>query len=98
VDDLQSFWLEYQATRETGTRDRLTLQYSPLAKFVAGRVGGGAEVTSTVLRALVDAIEEFDGQGRFERFALQYMTGAVEDPTWDQTWEPDPGDIEVPVW
>jgi RNA polymerase sigma factor for flagellar operon FliA len=74
VDDLQSCWAEYRTTRDPSLRDRLTLQYSPLAKFVAGRIGGQ---TATALEALVGAIETFDGNDRFEGWAMQRMASAV---------------------
>ena len=36
-----SLWLEYRQTREKQLRDQLILRYSPLVKYVAGRLGSG---------------------------------------------------------
>ena len=36
-----SLWLEYRQTREKRLRDQLILRYSPLVKYVAGRLGSG---------------------------------------------------------
>jgi RNA polymerase sigma factor for flagellar operon FliA len=44
VDDtgeVEGLWSEYKATGTTEARDRLILHYSPLVKYVAGRVAVG---------------------------------------------------------
>ena len=40
-DELQDLWASYKATGEERAREGLILHYSPLVKFVAGRVGAG---------------------------------------------------------
>ena len=38
---LMALWQDYKATADSGLRDQLILHYSPLVKYVAGRVGVG---------------------------------------------------------
>ena len=40
-DQLKAVWLEYRATNDQHQRDRLILTYSPLVKYVAGRLSVG---------------------------------------------------------
>ena len=37
----RSLWLEYRRTHDKVVRDRLIVTYSPLVKYVAGRLGSG---------------------------------------------------------
>ena len=41
VDPLEAVWQEYKATKDEHLRERLILHYSPLVKYVAGRVAVG---------------------------------------------------------
>jgi RNA polymerase sigma factor FliA len=39
--DTRSIWLEYRRTNDKVLRDKLIVMYSPLVKYVAGRLGSG---------------------------------------------------------
>ena len=41
---IEELWQEYKATGRRDLRDRLILHYSPLVKFVAGRVAVGLQI------------------------------------------------------
>ena len=67
-----------QAPQPRSARDHLIVSYSPLVKFIAGRLGAGlpstvdpADLVSSGILGLIDALERFDpGQGvKFETFA-----------------------------
>ena len=64
---IAQLWREYKSTGEERLRERLILHYSPLVKYVAGRVGVGlppnieqADLVSYGIFGLIDAIEKFD--------------------------------------
>ena len=64
---LRALWEDFKATADQGLRERLILHYSPLVKYVAGRVGVGlppnieqADLVSYGIFGLMDAIEKFD--------------------------------------
>ena len=64
---LRQLWIDFKATEEQGLRDRLILHYSPLVKYVAGRVGVGlptnieqSDLVSYGIFGLIDAITKFD--------------------------------------
>ena len=40
-DHVNELWQKFKATADQDSRDALILHYSPLVKFVAGRVGVG---------------------------------------------------------
>ena len=71
-----------------GLRDRLVVNYSPLVKYVAGRVLGRAiypleleDVISWGLCGLLDAVETFDpGRGaKFESYAISKIRWSILD-------------------
>ena len=56
--DLQMQWTRWLNRRNTAARDHLIVHYSPLVKFVAGRVGAGlVGFDDEVARLLVDGEE-----------------------------------------
>ncbi|MEL7210316.1 MAG: sigma factor, partial [Actinomycetota bacterium] len=78
-DVVAELWDRYQADNDRGLRDQLIVQYSPLVKYVAGRVGVGlpqnveqADLVSYGMFGLIDAIEKFDpARGfKFETYAM----------------------------
>jgi len=68
VDDasvIEELWQEYKDSGRRDLRDRLILHYSPLVKFVAGRVAVGlpqnveqSDLVSYGIFGLMDAIEK----------------------------------------
>jgi RNA polymerase sigma factor for flagellar operon FliA len=94
---MQSLWLEYRRTNDQAIRDRLIVTYSPLVKYVAGRLGSGlpahvdeGDLVSYGLLGLIGAIERFDPERdiKFETFALARIKGAIIDELRALDWVP----------
>lgn len=94
---LQALWVEFKETGERPLRDRLILHYSPLVKYVAGRVGVGlppnveqADLVSYGIFGLIDAIEKYDLERaiKFETYAINRIRGAIIDELRSQDWVP----------
>ncbi|MEM9467650.1 MAG: RNA polymerase sigma factor WhiG [Actinomycetota bacterium] len=95
--DIEQLWADYKANRNQETRDKLIVQYSPLVKYVAGRVGVGlprnveqADLTSFGVFGLIDAIEKFDPERgyKFETYAIARIKGAILDELRSIDWVP----------
>ena len=94
---LRELWQEFKATGESRLRERLILHYSPLVKYVAGRVGVGlppnieqADLVSYGIFGLIDAIEKFDLSRaiKFETYAISRIKGAIIDELRAIDWIP----------
>jgi RNA polymerase sigma factor for flagellar operon FliA len=94
---LRSLWENFKATGESSLRERLILHYSPLVKYVAGRVGVGlppnieqADLVSYGIFGLIDAIEKFDLERaiKFETYAINRIRGAIIDELRSIDWIP----------
>src|SRR5204862_1901089 len=90
-------WADYKADGERSLRDRLIVHYSPLVKFVAGRVATGlpqsidqGDLVSYGIFGLIDAIEKFDlGRGfKFETYAIARIKGNILDELRSIDWVP----------
>ena len=90
-------WREYKGSGEERLRERLILHYSPLVKYVAGRVGVGlppnieqADLVSYGIFGLIDAIEKFDIERaiKFETYAISRIKGAIIDELRSIDWIP----------
>jgi RNA polymerase sigma factor for flagellar operon FliA len=90
-------WRGYKTTKEEKLRERLILHYSPLVKYVAGRVGVGlppnieqADLVSYGIFGLIDAIEKFDLERaiKFETYAISRIKGAIIDELRSIDWIP----------
>ena len=90
-------WREYKQTGEEKLRERLILHYSPLVKYVAGRVGVGlppnieqADLVSYGIFGLIDAIQKFDLERaiKFETYAISRIKGAIIDELRSIDWIP----------
>src|ERR1700741_2830757 len=77
--DVDTLWSEYKRTGDRRLRDHLIVRYSPLVKFVAGRVSSGlprtieqSDLISYGMFGLIDAIDKFDtGRSiKFETYAI----------------------------
>jgi RNA polymerase sigma factor for flagellar operon FliA len=98
VDEaIASLWREFKDTGDTSLRERLILHYSPLVKYVAGRVGVGlppnieqADLVSYGIFGLIDAIEKFDLARaiKFETYAISRIRGAIIDELRSIDWIP----------
>ncbi len=94
---LDALWVEFKATGSQASRERLILHYSPLVKYVAGRVSVGlpatieqADLVSYGIFGLIDAIEKFDigRQIKFETYAISRIRGAIIDELRAIDWIP----------
>ena len=94
---LRALWEKFKSTADQGTRERLILHYSPLVKYVAGRVGVGlppnieqADLVSYGIFGLIDAIEKFDISRaiKFETYAISRIRGAIIDELRAIDWIP----------
>jgi RNA polymerase sigma factor for flagellar operon FliA len=94
---IEEVWADYKASGSATARDRLILNYSPLVKYVAGRVSTGlpanieqADLVSYGIFGLMDAIEKFElGRGiKFETYAISRIKGAIIDELRAIDWVP----------
>lgn len=95
--ELQDLWRRYKSSGDERARERLVVAYSPLVKYVAGRMGSGlpahveeADLISYGLGGLISAIERFD-PGRdikFETYAIARIRGAIIDELRTLDWVP----------
>jgi RNA polymerase sigma factor for flagellar operon FliA len=99
ADDLalQQLWQSYKDSGERALRDQLVLHYSPVVKFVAGRLAAGlpssvdpADLVSYGIFGLLDAIERFEpARGfKFETYAVNRVRGAILDELRSIDWVP----------
>ena len=94
TDDI---WARYHEQRCPEIRNQLVLQYSPLVRYVAGRVRSGlpssvesADLVSEGVFGLMDAIEKFDpSRGwAFQTYAVPRIRGAIIDSIRAADWVP----------
>jgi RNA polymerase sigma factor for flagellar operon FliA len=95
--DTRGIWLEYRRTRDQGLRDKLIVMYSPLVKYVAGRLGSGlpahvdeGDLVSYGLLGLIGAIERYDPDRdiKFETNAIARIRGSIIDELRALDWVP----------
>ena len=94
VDEL---WAAFRVDRDVELRNRLVLQYSPLVKYVAGRLRTRLpdnveynDLVSDGIIGLMDAIERFDPDRglTFQTFAVPRIRGAMVDALRALDWVP----------
>ena len=94
---LRAMWEEFKSDADPAVRERLIMHYSPLVKYVAGRVGVGlppnieqADLVSYGIFGLIDAIEKFDIERaiKFETYAISRIRGAIIDELRAIDWIP----------
>lgn len=90
-------WRGYKSTGDLAVRNRLVIQYSPLVKYVAGRVRSGlpqsvdqADLISEGVVGLIDAIDKFEpARGlQFQTYAVPRIRGAMVDSLRASDWVP----------
>ena len=95
--ELRDLWRRYKDEGDDGARERLVVAYSPMVKFVAGRLGAGlpshvedADLISYGLVGLIGAIERFEPERgiKFETFAMTRIRGAIIDELRSLDWVP----------
>ena len=94
---IAKLWTDYKDTGSREARDRLIVHYSPLVKYVAGRVSAGlpqnieqADLVSYGIFGLIDAIDKFDTDRniKFETYAIARIKGAIIDELRAIDWVP----------
>jgi RNA polymerase sigma factor for flagellar operon FliA len=97
ADSVAEAWGEYKLDGSPAARDRLILHYSPLVKYVAGRVAVGlpanidqADLISYGIFGLIDAIDKYDAERgiKFETYAISRIRGAIIDELRAIDWVP----------
>jgi RNA polymerase sigma factor FliA len=95
--ELRELWRRYKTEGDERARERLVVAYSPLVKFIAGRMASGlpshveeADLVSYGLLGLIGAIERFDLEReiKFETFAVARIKGAIIDELRSLDWVP----------
>lgn len=96
-DVVADLWRRYKGDQAPDARDQLIVEYSPLVKYVAGRVSTGlpnsieqADLVSYGIFGLIDAIDKFDlDRGiKFETYAVSRIKGAIIDELRSIDWVP----------
>jgi RNA polymerase sigma factor FliA len=95
--ELKDLWRRYRTAGDERARERLVVAYSPLVKYVAGRLASGlpthveaADLISYGLIGLISAIERFepDRDIKFETYAIPRIKGAIIDELRALDWVP----------
>jgi len=97
AEAVAALWDDYGRDKSGEARERLILHYSPLVKFVAGRVAAGlpqsieqSDLVSYGIFGLIDAIDKFDPERgfKFETYAISRIKGAIIDELRSIDWVP----------
>ena len=97
LQSVEELWADFKATADQSARDRLIFHYSPLVKYVAGRVAAAmpshvdyADLVSYGILGLIDAIEKFDPSRaiKFETYGVPHVRGAILDELRSIDWVP----------
>lgn len=95
--DLPALWARYKDDQDTTARDELILNFSPLVKYVAGRLASSlpqsvdtGDLISYGIFGLIDAIEKYDVTRaiKFETYAIARIKGAIIDELRAMDWVP----------
>ena len=95
--ELRDLWRRYKASGDAHARERLVVAYSPLVKYVSGRMASGlpahvdeADLISYGLVGLINAIERFEPSReiKFETYAITRIKGAIIDELRSLDWVP----------
>jgi RNA polymerase sigma factor for flagellar operon FliA len=96
-EDVNEIWRTYKRTGDQALRDRLILNYAPIVKYVAGRLGSGlpahvddGDLVSYGLLGLISAIERYDPDRdvKFETYAIARIKGSILDELRALDWVP----------
>jgi RNA polymerase sigma factor for flagellar operon FliA len=94
---IAKLWDDYKSTSSQEARNRLVVHYSPLVKYVAGRLSAGlphnieqADLVSYGMFGLIDAIGKFDPDrgNKFETYAMSRIRGSIIDELRSIDWVP----------
>ncbi|MFL5843454.1 MAG: FliA/WhiG family RNA polymerase sigma factor, partial [Solirubrobacteraceae bacterium] len=95
--ELKDLWRRYKGAGDEQARERLVVAYSPLVKYVSGRMASGlpahveeADLISYGLVGLISAIQRFEPEReiKFETYAITRIKGAIIDELRSLDWVP----------
>jgi RNA polymerase sigma factor for flagellar operon FliA len=95
--ELRELWRRCKVDEDDRARERLVVAYSPLVKYVAGRMASGlpshveeSDLISYGLMGLIGAIERFEPEReiKFETYAVSRIKGAIIDELRSLDWVP----------
>ena len=95
--ELKDLWRRYKSSGDERARERLVVAYSPLVKYVSGRMASGlpahvdeADLISYGLVGLISAISRFEPEReiKFETYAITRIKGAIIDELRSIDWVP----------
>ncbi len=95
--ELKDLWRRYKSSGDERARERLVVAYSPLVKYVSGRMASGlpahvdeADLISYGLVGLIGAISRFEParEIKFETYAITRIKGAIIDELRSLDWVP----------
>ena len=93
----EELWLKYKKSHDSDIRETFIRQYSPLVKYVAGKVAVGMptsvefdDLVGYGVFGLLDAIEKFDPTKnvKFKTYAVTRIRGAIFDELRSVDWVP----------
>jgi RNA polymerase sigma factor for flagellar operon FliA len=94
---VDTLWQRFKRDGDRDARDRLVVHYSPLVKFVAGRVRSGLpssvdqnDLVSDGVLGLMDAVDKFEPERglQFQTYAVTRIRGAIVDGLRSSDWVP----------
>jgi len=95
--EIAEAWRRYKEDGDGKARDQLILAYSPLVKYVAGRMSAGlpahieeGDLVSYGLLGLIGALERFEPSRniKFETYAISRIKGSIIDELRALDWVP----------
>jgi len=95
--ELKELWRRYKRLGDQRAREQLVVAYSPLVKYVSGRMASGlpahveeGDLISYGLVGLMNAIERFELEReiKFETYAITRIKGAIIDELRTLDWVP----------
>jgi RNA polymerase sigma factor for flagellar operon FliA len=95
--DEKELWQEYRKTKNPEIREYFVIKYSPLVKYVAGKVAIGMpqqvefeDLVSYGAFGLLDAIEKYDPERdiKFKTYAMTRIRGSIFDELRNIDWVP----------
>jgi RNA polymerase sigma factor for flagellar operon FliA len=96
-NSVEHLWQRLKESGDREARDQLILQFSPLVKFVAGRIRSGlpsgvdqGDLVSDGVIGLMDAIDKFEPDRglQFQTYAVSRIRGAIVDGLRAADWVP----------
>lgn len=97
ADAITKLWDDFKTSGSMDARNRLVVHYSPLVKYVAGRLSAGlpnsieqADLVSYGMFGLIDAINKFEPArgNKFETYAMSRIRGSIIDELRSIDWVP----------